>query len=238
MKRLPAYNIRESARAKRVIIRAELEKGLVVVLPRGTNRKIVPGILERNLEAVQRMLAATREAERKAHEEGAFRPREIDLPCLGETWKVTFLDRGRGTVELRPRPAERILEVEGHEGAEDLIREVLRAWLKRKARRHLPPFMEEESRRTGLTFDRLQFRIQKTLWGSRSSRGTISLNACLLFLEEPLVRHILIHELCHTVHMNHSRDFWNLVARYDGNWETHAAVARKAFDRVPLWVRK
>jgi predicted metal-dependent hydrolase len=55
-------------------------------------------------------------------------------------------------------------------------------------------------------------RSQRTLWGSCSRRNSISLNARLLLLPPDLVRYVMIHELVHIRHPNHSRAFWQAVA--------------------------
>jgi hypothetical protein len=57
-----------------------------------------------------------------------------------------------------------------------------------------------------------------------------------LFLPAELVRYILIHELCHTVHLNHSREFWSLVARFEPRWKSLDAQMNGACKYVPLWV--
>lgn len=235
MRKLPPYRVRESARAKRIIIRHDPGEGLVVIVPRGMDRRELREILEDNRAAFDKVLQrASRDAGRNARED-SLTPPAIDLPCVGETWTVSYTDRQQGFMEIRPRQEARLLEMEGPLAQESLVTGLLQDWLRRRAKSSLLPLIREESERTGLCYDRIQFRIQKTRWGSRSASGTISLNACLLFLEEPLVRHILIHELCHTVHMNHSADFWGLVARFDPRWKEHAAVARRAFTRVPRW---
>ena len=79
-------------------------------------------------------------------------------------------------------------------------------------------------------------RIQRTRWGSCSSRGTISLNAKLLFLPEELVDYLIVHELCHTHDPDHSQRFWGLLQR-------HRPFARELDHRlsgvagmVPAWL--
>ena len=235
MQKLPPYRVRESARAKRIIIRHEPGEGLVVIIPRCMGRRELRELLQENRAAFDKVLERARLGGGGVQREDSLTPPVVNLPCVGETWTVRYMNRRQDFMEIRLQREAKVLEMGGPVTDEGQVTGLLQDWLKRRARGHLTELIKEESRRTGLVYDRLQFRIQKTRWGSRSPSGTISLNACLLFLEENLVRHILIHELCHTVHMDHSANFWGLVARFDPHWKHNAAVARRAFTRVPRW---
>lgn len=235
-KDLPPYIVRESPRAKRILVKYTDKEGLVVVIPKGTNRNVIPPILNKNHEVIEKILSEKQRSVRKAHEEGLFTPSRINFPAIGQRWSIIYKDTPAYKITCREQPGS-ILEIEGPEREYRVVGNLLRKWLREKARHCLTPIMEEEARRCGLSFTKLQFRIQKTRWGSRSSTGTISLNASLLFLESPLVRHVMIHELCHTVHMNHSGDFWALVTRWDRDWENHRNILRHSFRSVPPWVR-
>jgi len=112
---------------------------------------------------------------------------------------------------------------------------VLQPWLRRVGTAHLDPWLGKVSRETGLGYQTLQVRGQKSRWGSCSSRGSISLNYKLLFLPCELVRYILIHELCHTVHPNHSPRYWNLVARFEPAYRDLDRAMRTARTHVPEW---
>jgi predicted metal-dependent hydrolase len=59
-----------------------------------------------------------------------------------------------------------------------------------------------------------------------------------LFLPPYLVRYIFIHELCHTVHLNHSADFWNLVAAKEPNYKLYDSELNKGWCYVPEWVER
>lgn len=73
----------------------------------------------------------------------------------------------------------------------------------------------------GVSFSRLSLSSAKSRWGSCSSRGNIRLNWKLSLLPYPLQRYLIIHELAHRIHMNHSNNFWELVQRFDIHYKQH-----------------
>ena len=96
-----------------------------------------------------------------------------------------------------------------------------------KARKLLQQRTEELSEQTGLAFQRIAIRNQKTRWGSCSSKGTLSYNYKLYFLPEQLRDYIIIHELCHTKHMNHGIRFWSLVEKHCPEYREYEKQLKK-----------
>jgi len=78
-------------------------------------------------------------------------------------------------------------------------------------------------------------RSQRSRWGSCSRRRAISLNQKLLFVPPPLVRYVFLHELCHTVHFDHSPAFWAFLAQREPRWKALDEELDMAWRYVPLW---
>ena len=78
----------------------------------------------------------------------------------------------------------------------------------------------------GVTFERVAIRNQKGRWGSCSSKGNLNFNYRLHYLPQELMDYVVVHELSHRIHMNHSRDFWALVGQYDKDYKLHQTQLR------------
>ncbi len=91
------------------------------------------------------------------------------------------------------------------------LRELLEAWFRQQAAESLPARLRALAGPLEVKPARVQIRAQKSRWGSCSTSGDISLNWRLVLLPSELVDYVLVHELCHLRHMDHSSDFWSLV---------------------------
>ena len=89
-----------------------------------------------------------------------------------------------------------------------------RRFLMEVARKELPVKFEEIAAQLPFKWSRLFIRSQKTKWGTCSSKGNISLNWRLIMCPPTILEYLVVHELSHTVHLNHSRKFWELVAKH------------------------
>jgi predicted metal-dependent hydrolase len=90
--------------------------------------------------------------------------------------------------------------------------EVLRA----QAKEYLPKELERLSKLHGFYYSEVKIRKSKTRWGSCSSKRTINLSFYLMLLPPHLIEYVLLHELCHTIEMNHSLAFWKLLDKHTG----------------------
>ncbi|WP_405220334.1 M48 family metallopeptidase [Lentisalinibacter sediminis] len=225
------FVVRESSRARRMSIKVFPRGRVEVVTPRRARPRDVEAFVRENRAWIDRARAEF--AVRYPVEDPAP-PEEIRLPALAASWPVHYRARQARTVRCRDLGDRLVLS--GPVADDALVVDALRRWLAGRARDHLGRQLEQLSAITGLGYRRLQIRAQRTCWGSHSGRGTISLNYCLLFLRPELVRYLLIHELCHARHMNHSRRFWQLVGRLEPDYRRLDRELGEAWTRVPAWL--
>ena len=111
--------------------------------------------------------------------------------------------------------------------------------------------VEYYHRFTGGHYTSITIRDQKTRWGSCSSRGTLSFNYRLIYGPAGPLDYVVVHELCHLTHMNHSKDFWNMVERIMPDYRIYkqwlrehgqerrtADTSEKAGHSHPPWLRR
>ncbi|MDR1033075.1 MAG: M48 family metallopeptidase [Candidatus Nomurabacteria bacterium] len=81
--------------------------------------------------------------------------------------------------------------------------------LRRSAKASLPERIKSLAKQHGFSYSKLRFSTATTRWGSCSNKGTVSLNIAIMNLPEHLQNYVILHELTHTEHMNHSKAFWD-----------------------------
>ena len=223
------YSLRVSSRARHAKLQVRPFGGLEIVIPRRFPRREVPRLVEQHAGWIRRQL------ERQAELRAAVQlPPSIHLAFDDSvTWIEPALPRAGTTPDLFADPAAGALRLKSDHFESQLGE--LRRWIRKRAEDCLPPLLNQLSERTGLVFNRVGIRSQKTRWGSCSARGNISLNDQLLFLPRASVEYLMIHELCHLRHLNHSRAYWQLVAQHCPDYAQHEERLSQPRDWVPDW---
>ena len=89
------------------------------------------------------------------------------------------------------------------------------------AKEYIPKRVEYYHAFTGGQYTKITIRDQKTRWGSYSSNGTLSFSFRLMMAPPRILDYVVVHELCHLTHMNHSKEFWNMVETILPDYKEH-----------------
>lgn len=101
------------------------------------------------------------------------------------------------------------------------IKKELKDWYKTRAREEITTLVNRYSKLLKVNVNRIYIREQKTRWGSCSSKGNLSFNWKIILTRPELINYLVIHEMCHMIHMNHSKEYWKLVSVYDRDYRRH-----------------
>ena len=202
------YTVRESLRAKRVILKVG-SNGLEVVVPRRFGRRKIPGILEAHRQWIEN------ELQRVINASHLIAPGCIDLNAVDESWQINYVSHSAydGKFSLRESASNRLLVDRDVEDARG-VSSILIQWLHHKARAHLVPWIKEVSREFDIPFQKATVRGQTTRLASCSQLGNI---------------------LCHIKKLNHSPDFWSLLHQLEPTYKDLEFDLKKANRYVPQW---
>ncbi len=211
-----------------------LEDGLVVVVPRGFDLNRIPPIIDHERSWIDRARGGIEQQRRqRARQAPPAMPAVVTLRSIGEEVDLRYGATGRRPV-ARQKGSELLVTASGR--LETIA--ALMAWTRRKSRARLVPWLRQLSDELELPFGQAAVRAQRTRWASCSPKATISINVKMLFLPALLVEYVFVHELCHTLELNHSSRFWRQVARREPDYRRLDRELRQAWRYVPWWMCK
>ncbi len=222
------FAVRVSPRARRLTVRVHVGGRVEVIVPQGISAGMVRSFVTRNTGWIDRKVAQM--VVRPAPV--AVVPDTVHFAATGERFEVNWVRAERRRVAHDPAR----VHLQSREVSGALV--LLREWLMHSARRRLVPQLWDLVREFGLGATGVTVRRQRTRWGSCSSRGRISLNCSLLFMPPAVVRYLMIHELAHLKHLNHSDAFWSSVEQYEPRYRSLDRELTAGWRAVPDWVFK
>lgn len=214
------YVLRRSARARQLRLLVK-PSGIELVVPVDTPEKAALLFLMQHRDWAERKLVEIRE--RLAQKSPAVRPLLANgcrVPFQGEETLLqvqssgsrTLISRRQdGTFDIRVRAGSP--EEEDHQ-----VRAALFAWVKHWLKAEAGRVAQAYAPTSGLQPRTIRIKQMKTRWGSCGPHHDINLNWLLAFAPPPVLEYVIVHELCHIRHRNHSADFWALVGRYLPEW--------------------
>lgn len=229
------YQLVLSSRARRLTLRVEPGRGVIVTAPKRFPKRDIPKFVESNRSWIEKSL---REVELLIPEiYRQWPPRILNIKALSEVWHLAY----QSELALEPPQAavpanKQTLILNAVPANKASVAAEIAERLTATAREFLPPLLAEHAARHGLAYSKIQVRGQRSVWGSYSSTGTLSLNYKLLFLPAELLDYVLLHELTHTLYLDHSPKFWRQLEQFHPGAQALDKRLRNAGRDVPPWL--
>jgi predicted metal-dependent hydrolase len=97
------------------------------------------------------------------------------------------------------------------DNVEKAVKKQLEVWFKKQLTHYIDQQLSYYAEQIGVLPKSFKVRFYKARWGSCNSKGELSFSSLLAMTPHWVIDYVIVHELCHLVHMNHSREFWQLV---------------------------
>ncbi len=145
------------------------------------------------------------------------------IPYLGQHWPLIIEhDKDHMMLDFQPEQGF-VVKISGNPAADysDEIKHRLYAWMKAQALQQANVLIKKHAQQVQLFPRKISIKLMKSRWGSCGIHNDINLNVLLLLAPEPVFEYVVVHELCHIKHRNHSAAFWSLVEQHLPEYRQH-----------------
>ncbi|MEN8192545.1 MAG: SprT family zinc-dependent metalloprotease [Bacteroidota bacterium] len=199
---------RKSKRAKKINISIKPFEGIVVSFPYYVSYKVAEEVALSKKEWIKKSIGKIKNYESKKvvyDETTDFTTRKyrLEIQKKGNGEVSVVVRNGKISVKY-PSP----IDIKSDD-VQSSIRKGIERALQKEAKEYLPLRVDHLSKKFGLDYHQVFCKNLKSRWGSCSVRNNINLNIHLMRLPDELIDYVILHELCHTVHKNHSKRYWN-----------------------------
>ena len=197
-----------------IIIRKNIKNAYIQIKDGLFYVRVPKRMLEKDIDK----LVKEREKWIKKHLEEQKKKEESEnqyIELLGQKYDINIINSNRDCIEIANGKANIYIKENTKEKREKLIKNLY----KKCALKQYTIITQKMMELTGLSPDSWKISDIHSAWGSCSSKRNITLSLNLIKKREELIEYVVLHELCHLKHMNHSKEFWSLVEKYMPNYK-------------------
>ena len=216
-----AYTVQTHPRARHLKIKVLPNGEVVVVKPKfGWFQKNVDAFVQENETWIQNAVAKVKNRQVK---KPATRENEISIFGKSYVRKVELSAHHKIGVHI----VEDTLVINPVTQSEKSVERALTSFLKSTAEKYILPRTLQLGKVMDIAYEHITLRNQSTRWGSCSSLGNLNFNWKLVHCPPAVIDYVIIHELAHRKQMNHSAKFWDIVRKFDPEYNKHRGWLRK-----------
>lgn len=200
------YTVKSSRRAKYIRIRVNHDGSVVVTKPWLVPKFMADRFVRSKEDWIRTALAKLKEHQ-PSHQNNT-------IWYLGKVYSFQY-QPGRAAIQFG-NPSVIVSAY-----SEEAAKRHLSTYIQKEARSQIIAAIKKWSKTMGITYQDIRFKNQKSRWGSCSSQGNLNFNWKLIMTPPEVMEYVVIHELAHRTHMDHSVKFWHLVERFDPDYRAH-----------------
>ena len=218
-----AYSIRFSQRRRDPAVIVHHNLRVEVVVPPGTPAEVIEDLYRRSTPWIARTLARFRERQNAVPERSYTSGERFLLG--GEEYRLV-IEPGESTTVSAERGVLRVI-IHGDSPREE-VRALVIGFYEERAIETIGALLAIHAPRFGRPVPPFRVRLLRRRWGSCSQAGRLNFNLRLAMAPPAQIEYVVVHELCHLLHPNHSPAFWRAVEQYLPDYQVHRQALREA----------
>ncbi len=222
------YVLRRSKKRKSIGISISIEHGLVVSVPYNINKKNAEQLLIDKSQWIIKHLNDV-ESVKKDRQERKYVNGE-KLKYLGEDYllKVFYNCSNKDIIVIQDKEIQVNLKcIKSKEDEYIILKNKIMNWYRKEAYKILREVTEVYAKELSVKPNNITVKNVQSIWGSCSSKNNINYNLKLVMAPMPVIEYVVVHELCHIIHRNHSKEFWSLVKSILPDYENKKTWLKK-----------
>jgi hypothetical protein len=213
------YQLKRSKRARKITLRVEAPNQLRVTAPRFTSKTVIDKFVNQQQNWILKQLKTQIKQQQKIESKN-------HVQIFGKKYTKNYQFDPALATGIFIQNSQILLNFPDKYGS-SLVQKELDLFLKKSSRTYFKKRVPKLASKMNLEYKKMIFRQQKTRWGSCSSRKTLSFNWRLVHYAPELIDYVIIHELAHLKHPNHSAQFWAFVGKYHSQYKQHRRQLRQ-----------
>lgn len=193
-----------NGRAKHFVMRV-VENEVHITIPKGVTHKDIEECVNRNRESIRQLMQKDGRKKHVIDLDYRIDTDVMKLELVEGRRKEFYVNRSMGKCQIECPPSTDFSSIQ------DWMKKVIIEELRKQAKVILWNKTLEHAKQHGFKYKDLKIQTSKTRWGSCSASNSINLSVYLMTLPSHLMDYVILHELCHTVHHDHSDAFWALM---------------------------
>lgn len=215
---------------KTMSIKVEPPDRVIVIAPVGTKKALILEKVKEKGHWIAEKLDACRNAELVANEQ---LKNGSSIMYRGEKYQLYIeVDHARKNSQVKILDSS--IHIKTPDPDPDAIKGTLEACFRKLARQAIEDRIRSFQPALPNRPNRVFIKAQRSRWGSCSLLGNLNFNWKIILLPPAVFDYVVVHEMCHLVHLNHSREFWSLVGSVLPNYKESCQWLRK-HTQAQLW---
>ena len=210
------YRLKQSSRIRGYRLEIRQDTGLTVVVPKKYSQVYIDELLQKKEKWILKHVPGSNPFQMSLFKKEADHGDKI--PLMGRKLEIVRVS-GNGKRPIIELQGTRLLVYSYDK--DHSMSQILERWYRQQAATIFTVKADAFQQSMGVKFRQVFIRGQRSRWGSCSHRGNLTFNWKLLVAPEHIIDYVIVHELAHLKHMNHSKKFWEMVARFCPKWKEY-----------------